>query len=101
MKEKRSFAPVVVAIVLLLVPVLYVGSYLTLVVPAGNWDKVPGGHGANFALQGYYRVRKIDPFFWPLEKIDRKVRPKSWQRPSGLFDSPRARQIEENLGGDY
>ena len=32
---KKSVAPLIVAIVLLLLPVLYVGSYLALVVPGG------------------------------------------------------------------
>ncbi len=63
MKEKRSFVPVAVAIVLLLLPVAYVGSYLALV-----------EHGS--ALP--YRSEAERTFFWPLEQIDRKLRPDAW-----------------------
>ncbi|WP_425617885.1 hypothetical protein NA78x_001575 [Anatilimnocola sp. NA78] len=35
MPTTRSAAPLIVAIVLLLLPVLYVGSYLAVVVPQG------------------------------------------------------------------
>ena len=56
-------APLIVAIVLLLLPVLYVMSYLAMV-----------EHGS--ALP--YRSEAERTFFWPLEQIDRKLRPLTW-----------------------
>ena len=56
--------PLLLTIVLLLLPVLYVGCYLTLV-----------DHGT--ALP-YRRCESAQTFFWPLEQIDRKLRPLVW-----------------------
>ncbi|WP_425618350.1 hypothetical protein NA78x_002055 [Anatilimnocola sp. NA78] len=72
-------APLIVAIVLLLLPVLYVGSYLALVAPEG----VPlildgknfGGHGGSYRYNPDLLSEKA---FYPLEQIDRKVRPGAW-----------------------
>lgn len=66
-KQPQSRAPVIVAIVLLLLPVMYVGSYLAMVVPAGLNDpfEFPGGQFCATA-------------FWPLEQFDRKLRPEHW-----------------------
>lgn len=92
-------APLIVAVFLLLLP-MYVVSYLALVTPGGFAIADDTG-GGNMPISFVdYRVSPsiCAMLFWPLEKIDRKARPKSWQRPSGLFDSPRARQIENNLG---
>jgi hypothetical protein len=74
----NSRAPLVVTIVLLLLPVLYVGSYLALVVP-GYW--LPIGTLAmmrddnpNYRYGGNHSAK----FFWPLEQVDRKLRPGAW-----------------------
>ncbi|QDU26346.1 hypothetical protein ETAA8_14240 [Anatilimnocola aggregata] len=66
-------APLIVAIVLLLVPVLYVGSYFALVVPRGI-------HGYKAIFEEHYRWQNklCSRVFWPLEQIDRKLRPESW-----------------------
>jgi len=61
----RSRAPLIAAIVLLLLPILYGGSYLALVVPG--------------AAMPYRGVEPARSFFWPLEQIDRKVRPAEWE----------------------
>src|SRR5688572_20047122 len=85
MTKPRSFAPIIAAILLLL-PVLYVGSYLALVVPKGQW----GRYGImNWGRVVHYRNlteissrRRIEPtevIFWPLEQIDRRVRPGAWE----------------------
>lgn len=70
---QRLAAPILAAILLLL-PLLYVGSYFALV--------KPGEHlGWGSALYAPYRcggdvaVR----LFWPLEQIDRRVRPGAWE----------------------
>jgi hypothetical protein len=41
-RQPQSRAPLIIAIVLLLLPVLYVGSYLALVVPEGISLVPPG-----------------------------------------------------------
>jgi hypothetical protein len=62
----RSNGPLFIVIVLLLIPVWYVASYLALVQPRGptnyRWDM-------SYAPQ----------IFWPMEQIDRKLRPDIWQ----------------------
>jgi hypothetical protein len=70
--KPRSFAPIIAAILLLL-PVLYVGSYLALVKPGPRY-------GWGSALHPTYRVadRFCTRFFWPLEQVDRKLRPNKW-----------------------
>ncbi|WP_425617886.1 hypothetical protein NA78x_001576 [Anatilimnocola sp. NA78] len=73
-------APLIVAIVLLLLPVLYVGSYLALVLK-------PSMHKRETFLSdlfpGHFRYRFggriATKVFWPLEQIDRKVRPEAWE----------------------
>ena len=72
--------PLIFAIVLLLLPVLYVGSYLVLVRPpqlllAPAYPKTIAVYLAQYRLGGEFAKR----FFWPLEQIDRKVRPGAWQ----------------------
>lgn len=67
--------PVVVTIAVLLLLVMYVGSYLALVNPPG----VPG----LFGRCNYYRVGEPITIclYYPLELIDRRVRPKKWVLP--------------------
>jgi hypothetical protein len=83
-------APLITAIVLLLLPVLYVGSYLALVIPRGTFVASPSGstftdfadgRGTRSADFVYFRwgSRVAQRFFWPLEQIDRKVRPGAWE----------------------
>jgi hypothetical protein len=81
--QTRRIAPIIAAILLLL-PVLYVGSYLTLIIPGGVMCE-PGpevkcqGRGPYF-FRKIYRVgdQRSEWFFWPLEQIDRRLRPDSW-----------------------
>jgi hypothetical protein len=62
-------APLITAIVLLLLPVLYVVTYFANVLP---WD--------DDILQHPYRCGDVwaATVYWPLEQFDRKVRPGSW-----------------------
>jgi hypothetical protein len=81
---KKHTAPIIAAILLLL-PVLYVGSYLAMVKPPDTRQK-----SFQF-LGGCYRTYRIggrssERFFWPLEQIDRKLRPGAWNRFSSLYD---------------
>jgi hypothetical protein len=80
MEEKRSgTAPLVLAVLLLLLlPVLYVGSYLALVLPDAALAWSPEGYH-------YEHYRVADPIarivYWPLECVDRRVRPNAWRNP--------------------
>lgn len=73
--KRDSRAPLIVAIVLLLLPIVYVGSYLALVQPYGRLTS------AGNRVNRHYRVDSWLTFpilFWPLEQVDRKVRPEIW-----------------------
>jgi|GEM_PF-5156480 len=76
--NQRCWFPITPAIIvssLVLLFGLYVGSYLLLVTPPGK----PGLFGP------HARYRAGEPFtplfFFPLEQIDRRVRPNSWILP--------------------
>jgi hypothetical protein len=97
----RKHAAPIIAIVLLLLPVLYVSSYLALVVPGGysgpprqiavnpsQQHIIPGlndafpTHAFEFDLRIYrFGGKRLEWFFWPLEQIDRKARPVAWSVP--------------------
>lgn len=88
-KQPQSRAPLIVAIVLLVLPMLYVGSYLALVNPEFGYPgrtTVPGSgpcEAVPFEAKHYdsgYRNGGEWAWvvFWPLEQIDRLIRPNSW-----------------------
>jgi hypothetical protein len=91
MDEKRSSLPVIVALFLLL-PVLYVGSYLALVKP-GQYGWININHGERVYVRGYRyfghpesEMTKLAPVvFWPLEQIDRRLRPDEWAKDDRFF----------------
>jgi hypothetical protein len=60
--------------------VLYVGSYLALIDPVKTkHELMTGGDLSAYRFGGEYSVL----FYWPLEEVDRKLRPDSWsQSPS-------------------
>ena len=74
---KTSRGPLIVAIALLLLPILYVGSYFALVSPKPVDATVPTG--TPLVLR-HYRVAPslAEWVFWPLEQIDRQIRPNAW-----------------------
>ena len=77
----HSRAPLIFAIVLLLLPVLYLGSYLALVVPQGQRIASPNASfSSRWEVVIYYRLGSefISRIFWPLEQIDRRMRPVAW-----------------------
>jgi hypothetical protein len=90
---KRHAAPIIAAILLLL-PVLYVGSYLAFVVPGRiqvfrgtstvSGSDIEGEIVEPVYSRQHYRFGspQIDPLFWPLEEIDRTLRPGAWVVPS-------------------
>ncbi|QDU27630.1 hypothetical protein ETAA8_27180 [Anatilimnocola aggregata] len=79
MPNTRSAAPIFAAILLLL-PVLYVGSYPALVQPASLHSTTTDQLGDPSYCLAFYRYggERSRRFFWPLEQIDRKVRPEAW-----------------------
>lgn len=80
---KRSPAPII-AVLLLLLSVLYVGSYLALVVPGGIIVRsIQHGQSIEFATGEHYRWKPslAKPVFWPLEQLDRRLRPGAWNNP--------------------
>jgi hypothetical protein len=78
MTNPPTFAPFIAA-VLLLLQLLYVGSYLALVVPRGVWRSKGTGSSAAASRTSTDRYRYggslADSFFWPLEQIDRGCGP--------------------------
>lgn len=85
---KRHAAPIIAAILLLL-PVLYVGSYLAMVRTIPRFVRDPSGIGTmdlgdgKGPTTGWFEHYAVCPsickvVFWPLEQIDRKVRPDAW-----------------------
>ena len=80
---KTSRAPLNTAIVLLFLPVLYVGSYYVLVVPDGSWRAIISSTypTPRYRIGGVWSER----IFWPLEQLDRWVRPGAWHHP---WDQP-------------
>jgi hypothetical protein len=82
MTKPRSFAPIIAA-VLLLLPVLYVGSYFAMIVPRGSWTAII----SSTCPVPRYRVGGVwlERFFWPLEQIDRKLRPRAWEADDTRF----------------
>ena len=72
-------APLVAVFLFLLLPTLYLGSYLLLVEPQGIYYSVFSG-GAKTLYCDHYRWQNdsCERIFWPLERIDRKIRPAAW-----------------------
>jgi hypothetical protein len=80
----RSFAPIIAAFLLLL-PVLYVGSYLALVDRDGavyrEVRRLPSGNKYyGSAKLRHYRINcdLLASLYWPLEQLDRRVYPDAW-----------------------
>jgi hypothetical protein len=71
MEEKRSnLMPLMVALLLLTLPILYLGTYLALIDPGfGKVHPYRLGSGYSSAV------------FWPLEQLDRRIRPDAWRNP--------------------
>jgi hypothetical protein len=69
---KTTTAAPLAAAILLLTPVLYVGSYYCLV----DTDAVVL-NDLRYRVCGEY----CGTIFWPIEKIDRWLRPEAWKNP--------------------
>lgn len=74
----RHAGPLFVAIALLLCVPVYFVSYAALVIPSGVLASRPG-RPFNWELDHYYLAPdQAAVFFWPLEQMDRRIRPKAW-----------------------
>jgi hypothetical protein len=84
--------PLILAVVLLLLPLLYLGSYFALVVPGGRVEvrqvpamaMVSGKPQRQLVFETevrHYRAGSAwcERIFWPLEQIDRKLRRGTWE----------------------
>ena len=85
MDKQRTNAPIVFLAVLLFLLLFYVGSYLALVQPRGvtvqrPWQEESGEMTiGNWYYHYQYGEQLAEGFFWPLEQIDRRVRPEEWR----------------------
>jgi hypothetical protein len=73
---KKQAAPIIAALLLLL-PLLYVGSYLLLVWPDGERFDMADSR-SDFATYRHGAEAWAGRLYWPLEQMDRRVRPKKW-----------------------
>jgi hypothetical protein len=85
MDEKHpSRASFAVILLLLLFLAAYVGSYLALADPLPYivfQEYRPSGQTSHYRVGGKYAER----FFWPLEQLDRKLRPRKWNPDGYVF----------------
>jgi hypothetical protein len=83
MEHKRSTAAPIAIAVLLLLPVLYVGSYLALLDPQESPDH--SGLGVmRIRRYGILDGNLIDNFYRPANWVDEKIRPSYWNHESTL-----------------
>jgi len=86
MPTTRFAAPILAAVLLLLVATVYVGSYLAIVSPQARIAVYNGPTPAHhFPYLTHYRFGDAwaPLVFWPLEQVDRRLRAKAW------IDNPR------------
>jgi hypothetical protein len=74
MDKLHASAGPITAATLLILPVLYLASYLALVKPVGTMQ-LWSGYVDHYRVGGRYAAA----FYYPLEQIDRKLRPGAWQ----------------------
>lgn len=103
--KRESKAPLSVAIFLLLLPlvllVLYVASYLALVEPYARPTALSRAFGDDLYWE-HYRMdcQSYARLFWPLEQIDRKLRPGAWHELIHFDDGPRWLEYPDHHQGD-
>lgn len=80
--QDKSRGPLIAAIVLLLL-MLYLGSYAAMVLPPGQDHR----HTIRVLNKSNYRFGgRVSPrLYWPLEQVDRQLRPMAWAPPTGPF----------------
>jgi hypothetical protein len=77
----RSIAVPAIIAAALATPLLYVGLYLAVVIPGGAPMDFNPDQGY-YTRIGIYRVGEdvCKTVFWPLEQVDRRVRPGVWDK---------------------
>jgi hypothetical protein len=75
--EDRRF-PLVLVIATLALSLLYFGSYMAVVEPGGIYVEAADGYHTEYYRFANPLARII---FWPIEKVDRRARPKDWHDP--------------------
>lgn len=98
--------PLILAIVLLCLPLLYVASYLGLVTPTGTLVPDPVQPAPEFGEMSQRKPYRIfsaacEQIFWPLERMDRTLRPAAWEHwlvvpPLDTWDYSEERPIEKS-----
>jgi hypothetical protein len=78
----QSRAPLIASIVLLVLPVLYAGSYLALIRPEPAVTATSMMSGQRETRVSNYKIGggRLDWFFWPIEETDRQIRPGVWHQ---------------------
>lgn len=85
-QQHQSRGPLIFAIALFLLPLLYAGSNFVLVLPQGKLVSKPviGSRfpGLFTTYRTHYRWGHELPttIFWPLEQMDRNLRSSAWRR---------------------
>lgn len=80
----RNRSPLILAVFIMLVPELYVGIYLALVKPSSyaaesEFDTYYFHGYRHFGRGDWPWTTRIAPtLFWPLEQMDRNLRPGAW-----------------------
>jgi hypothetical protein len=99
-KSRTSSASLILAIALLIAfpSAVYIGSYLALVVPAGRGDGDRIYHYRS--LKGTVQRDWARVAFYPLEQIDRKLRPVAWATGIELRGGSGPRKVL-NLDGTF
>jgi hypothetical protein len=85
MDRQRNNVPLALLAVVLVLLLFYVGSYSALVQPRGvvvqrPWQEENGEVVlGNWYYHYQYGEHWAERFYWPLEQIDRQVRPEKWR----------------------
>lgn len=81
MERRRSFTPVLILVGMVAIPLLYVASYLLLVVPEGRYGTPDREGWRTFIGHYHYAPTVLPKFYRPLELIDQRLRPDAWPDP--------------------
>ena len=81
MDDKRSNNVGILIGVIALLPLLYVGSYLLLVRPYAIMISHGPGTGSYDIRHYRYGGAYAETAYWPLEQLDRRIRPDQWREP--------------------
>ena len=80
--KPTSHAVLFIGLVLLILAMLYVGSYFALVLPDGRSVGIyrsRADYELNWTWSNYrFGYPHTDRFYWPLEYLDRRMRPGTW-----------------------